>query len=493
VPILGIDIGTQSLKAAVLSEEMAVLGAGSVAYAPSFPRPGWAEQDPGLWLAALRPAIGLALAAARLSTADIRGLAVCGQLDGCVPCNADREAVGAAIIWMDRRGEAALRDIDARLIAERCGLVCDATHMGAKILWLSKQSGLARMWHQPVSFVVEQLTGAAVMSHSLASTTMLYDVRARDWSDELLALFGATRGQMPVIAGETEIAGSLTAEGAALAGLPEGVPVAVGTGDDFSNLLGCGICAPGIVGVSLGTAEAVGALSEREVFDPELLVETHAFPGGRYHLGNPGWLGGGSVRWAAGVLGMSEESFTTAAAAAPAGCEGLVFIPALSGAMAPKWIAGARGSFVGLSLRHRGAHMARAVLEGTAFALRDVVERLAALGVPTDQLRLMGGGARSALWCQIKADVTGRPAEAVADGDASAVGAALLAAVAVGIASDIRTACATLAIDVHRFTPQAQVKPAYDWAYAQYRATFAALEPYWEGPHEIVRPVREDS
>jgi len=391
---------------------------------------------------------------------------------------------------MDRRAGPLLDSVDAATIAARCGLVRDATHMGGKILWSAKDGVQAETWHQPVSFVVAALTGERVMSRSLASTTMLYDLRDRDWSDELVEMFGTHRDRLPSIAGEADIAGRLNRRGSDLTGLSAGTLVAVGTGDDFSNLLGSGIAQPGIVSVSLGTAEAIGALADREAFDRELLVETHAFPGGRFHLGNPGWLGGGSVRWAAALVGLSEDDFVAGAATAPPGCEGLIFIPALSGAMAPRWIAGARGTFLGLSLRHRRAHLARAVLEGTAFAMRDVVDRLEALSVPTDRLRLMGGGARNALWCQMRSDVSGLPVDAMTESDASAMGAAVLAAVAAGRMPDIVTACRAVALELTAYEPNVRLEAAYEDAYAAYRSAFDALEPHWISTS---RPVRADS
>jgi xylulokinase len=490
MPVVGIDIGTQSLKAVVVDDAMRLRGAGSVAYQPTIPGPGKAEQDPQLWLDALGPAIAAALTEARLLPRDIAAVCVCGQLDGCVPTASDGRVVGPAIIWMDRRAEPLLQVIDASIVATRCGLVCDATHMGAKIKWSIANGILAETWHQPVSFIVAALTGERVMSHSLASTTMLYDVRKRNWGDGLLDLFGTRRQQLPAIAPEADVAGRLTERGVELTGLLAGTPIAVGTGDDFSNLLGCGISQAGIVGVSLGTAEAIGTISSKQIFDPGLLVETHAFPDGGFHLGNPGWLGGGSVRWAAQMLGMTEANFTEVARDAPAGCEGLTFIPALSGAMAPRWIAEASGTFVGLSLRHGRAHMARAVLEGTAFAMRDVVDRLGTLGVQTDRLRLMGGGARNAIWCQMRCDVSGRPADALTDSDASAMGAAVLAAVAAGSIPDITTGCSALALDLTTFEPDDQPRSAYDDAYAAYRSAFDTLEPYWVSTS---RPLRDDS
>jgi xylulokinase len=214
--------------------------------------------------------------------------------------------------------------------------------------------------------------------------------------------------------------------------------------------------------------------------DSERLVETHAFPGGLYHLGNPGWLCGGAVRWASALLGCaSDAQFMALAEEAPPGCDGLVFIPALTGAMAPRWNPAARGSFIGLAAGHERGHMARAVLEGTAFAVRDVVERLAALGAASDRLRLMGGGARSRLWCGIKADVTGLPAEIQDVADASALGAALIAAVAAGIAPTLAEAIRRRECDLPFITPQPSCREAYDKSYRFYRDVFAALDPYW--------------
>jgi len=483
VPVLGIDIGTRSLKALVLGDDLRVLGSDSCRYEPTFPQAGWAEQDPALWLAALRPAIGEAIANAGLSRIDITALAICGQLDGCVPTARDGSALGPALIWMDRRGEAEIAHIDPDLVHARCGLVRDATHMGGKIAWLGKRfahRGEVAIWHQPVSFIVAALTGRAVMARSLASTTMLYDLAGRGWDPELVAAFGTTVERLPELAEASEIAGQLTTAGADLTGLPAGLPVAVGTGDDFSNPLGCGVCRPGIVAVSLGTAETVAALAERPILDAERLVETHAYPGGLYHLGNPGWLSGGAVRWASALLGIaSDEAFSALAAEAPPGSDGVLFIPALTGAMAPKWIAGARGSFLGLDASHTRAHLARAVLEGTAFAMRDVVDRLDALGVPTDRLRIMGGGARSRLWCEIRSAVTARPAEVLTSSDASALGAALLALVVAGRSPDVATAAAALPLELTEV--EAPPDTRYEAAHARYRETFAALEPTWRG------------
>ena len=181
--VLGIDVGTQSLKAVIVDADMRVLGEGAVAYRPSFPRPGWAEQDPALWLSALQPAIGAALRSSGMQAADVQSIGVTGQLDGCVPTGANGDALGPCLIWMDRRAEREAELVAPALLRDRTGLVPDASHMGAKIAWLGRNSpaaARAAVWHQPVSFVVAALCGRAVMDHALASTTMLYGLAERE-------------------------------------------------------------------------------------------------------------------------------------------------------------------------------------------------------------------------------------------------------------------------------------------------------------------------
>jgi xylulokinase len=475
VVVVGIDIGTQSLKAVVVDDGAAV-GEAAVAYGADFPRPGWAEQDPRCWLDALAPAIGRALAAAGRAPRDVRGLGIAGQLDGCVAVDERGAARGRCLIWLDRRAGLPALPADFAAIT---GQVADGGHMAAKLRWLAAHAPGAARYHQPVSFVVERLTGAAVMDHALASTTMLYDLAARAWSPPLLAAFGVDAAELPVIAEATAVAGALHAAGAALTGLPAGIPVAVGTGDDFATPLGAGVIGPGRVACVVGTAEVVGALADRPVIDRDGLVETHAYPAGGWFVENPGWMSGGALTWLSEILGEADPSILDAAAAAVApGADGLLFLPALSGAMAPAWRPGARGAFYGLTPAHGRGHLVRAVLEAMAHACRDVVERLAALGLATGDVLLLGGGGQSRTWAQIRADVLGRRHVVAARGDTCAVGAAYLAAVAAGSAPDLQRAIAHAPVAAGvTVEPEARHRGAHDDAYRRYRALFAALEP----------------
>jgi xylulokinase len=499
--VIGIDVGTQSCKAVVCDATLAVLGEGAVPYATRYPRPGWAEQDPAVWEAALAPAIHAALAAARCTPDDVAGLALSGQLDGCVAVGADGRALAPCLIWQDKR--AAVPRLDAAAVLARTGQVLDASHMAPKIRWLLDEGGVrAARFHQPVSYLVERLTGVAVLDPAHASTTLLGDLARGGWSAEQLAAFAIDPAMLPEIRPAHAIAGALTAAGAALVGLRAGIPVAVGTGDDFATPLGAGVVAPGIVACTIGTAEVVGALHGDAVVDgwpsgslpgdgaagavvpadersrrfAGPLVETHAYPAGGWFVENPGWMSGGALTWLGALLGEPDPAALDALAAPIApGADGVAFLPALAGAMTPVWDAGARGAFAGLTAAHGRGHVVRAVLEAMAFAERDVIDRLAGLGVATDRVLVLGGGRRSGLWTQVRADVTGRPHAPAARGDTSAVGAAMLAAVAAGVFPDLAAAAALVPPPGFSVQPRAEHRAAYDDAHAHGHRLFAAL------------------
>jgi xylulokinase len=475
VLVVGVDLGTQSLKAVVCDAGLRVLGAHQVAHPTRFPQPGWAEQDPAAWEAALAPAIGRALAAAGVQPGDIGALAIAGQLDGCVAVDAAGEPLHAALIWQDKRARA--DHAPRERVFAIAGQVADPSHLAPKLRWLRDAGVRGACYHQPTSYLVERLTGARVLDHAHASTTMLYDLAARTWSPELCEAFAIDAHELPAIAEATSIAGVLTARGAALTGLAAGTPVAVGTGDDFATPLGAGVHTPGPVVCAIGTAEVVGALSATPVFDRyEPMLETHAYPGGAYFVENPGWLSGGAVRWTTQLLGLaSDADLDACAAAAPAGAGGITFVPALAGAMTPVWRPNARGTLHGLSNAHTREHVARAVLEGLAFAARDVVERLAELGLATRDVLVLGGGGASAVWTQIRADALARPHHVAARTDTCAIGAAMLASVAAGLQPDLAAACATAPAPARSFAPQGSL----DAAYARYQRVVAQLAPIW--------------
>jgi xylulokinase len=485
--VIGIDLGTQSIKAVVCDEAMTLCGRYAVPCSTNYPGPDAAEQDPAAWLAALAPAVAGALAAANATPDDVAALGVTGQLDGCVAVDTDGAPVHPALIWQDRRAVAETAIADARALFELTGQVADPSHMAPKIRFLRARYPRAARFHQPVTFVVQRLTGEAVIDPALASTTMLLELATARWAPRLLDAFAISPDELPRIAPTTAIAGALTAEGARLTGLRVGTLVAVGTGDDFATPIGAGVVGPGPAICAIGTAEVAGAVSAAPVLDraaAEPMLETHAYPTGAYYIENPGWMAGGAVRWAADLLGLvSDAALDTLAVAAPPGAGGVTFIPALVGAMTPVWRPHARGTLHGLAASHGRGHIARAVLEGLAFAARDVIDRLGALGLPAGRVLLLGGGSRSAVWAQLRADVLGVPHDVAASTDTCPIGAAMIAAVAAGIHPDLAAAAALAPPPARTFEPgSAAAIAAADSAYARYRALVDHLDPLSRAP-----------
>ncbi len=480
VLVVGVDLGTQSLKAVVCDEGLAVRGEHAVGYATQRPAPDRAEQDPRMWEAALGPAIAGALAQAGVGPDAIAAIAIAGQLDGCVAVDRDGEALHPALIWQDRRAVAEAARVDAARVFALTGQVADASHLAPKLAWLRAACPAAARFHQPVSYLVARLTGEAVLDPALASTTMLFELATARWSQVLLDAFEVTARELPRVAPACEVAGGLTAAGAGWTGLRVGTPVAVGTGDDFAAPIGAGIVAPGPIVCAIGTAEVVGGFAATPVLDGagEPMVETHAAPAGGFFVENPGWMSGGAVRWAQGLLGVASDAELDAlAAAAPAGAGGVTFVPALAGAMTPVWRPHARGTLHGLAAGHDRGHVARAVLEGLAFAARDVAARLGTLGLAAREVVLLGGGARSRVWAQIRADVLGVPHHVAARTDATPIGAAMIAAVAAGLADDLVTLAARVPPPAATFAPRRGAQAASDEAYARYRRLVAHLAP----------------
>lgn len=478
--VLGIDVGTQSTKAVLCDESMRVLASASAAYGFGAPRPGHAEQDPHDWQRAVIAVVRACLAAAPQQ--HIAAISVVGQLDGCVPVDADGHASGPCLIWMDRR--ATLPALPADFTA-RTGQVADASHMAAKIRYLQAQaptqSRSGVRFHQPVSFLVEWLCGEAIMDESLASTTMLYEparsggrgaTAAPHWSQALLDAFAISANVLPRIGKASDVAGVLLPERAAELGLPAGVPVAVGTGDDFATALGAGLRAPGTAVCVLGTAEVVGTCADTFVVDGTL-VETHPYPAGGYFVENPGWLSGGALRWLEALVSAPLPVLFAEAATVSPGADGLLFLPALSGAMAPRWNADMRGVFSGLSASHTRGHLLRAMLEAMACAERDVLSQLQAMNLPPSVVATVGGGARSMAWLGIRATITGVPHAPSTMDDACAIGAATLAWCAAG-----RALADVPVVPLGASVPPSEADRAcYDDVYQRYRRLYDAVEP----------------
>ena len=486
--VLGVDVSTTATKAILVDGAGRVVGIASSEYGFEVPHPLWAEQDPGLWWTAARDAIPRALAGAGLSGRDVEAVGLTGQMHGLVLLDAADEVIRPAILWNDQRTSAECDAIRAAIgpahLVEVTGNDALAGFTAPKLAWVRAREREAwdRAAHVllPKDYVRLMLTGVHATDKADGSGTILFDLAARDWSPEMLAALRIDPAWMPPTFEGPEVTGVVTASAAAETGLREGTPVVAGGGDQAANAVGVGAVSPGLVALSVGTSGVTFAVTDRPLFEPAGRVHAfcHAAPG-RWHLMSVMLSAAGSLRWFRDALAPGEAFGDLAAAAGevPAGSEGLLFLPYLSGERSPHPDPLARGAFVGLTLAHDRRHLTRAIMEGVAFGLRDGLDLMVEAGMPRPaQILGSGGGTASPVWRQILADVLDASIATPSTTEGAAYGAAVLAAVGAGWFASVESAAAALV----RATPAAEPgpdAPAYAQGHARYRALYPALAP----------------
>jgi xylulokinase len=497
--VIGCDVGSQGTNCALYAADGTLVGSSYQAYDLSFPFPGAAEQDPDLWPAAVVAGVRELLALVPEGPSAVKGLSFGSQLDGMVVCGADARPLRPAMIWMDRRAEAQAAAVAERITPQdfyrHVGANLDSSHAVFKALWVRDEEpeiwSHATFLMSPGTYVLREVAGAIAVDYSNASSLALLDPRSRKWSAEALAAVELPEHLLPAVVAATEPIALITPEFAESTGLDRATVVAVGCGDEMAATLGAGVFAPGEVCDVVGTAEPVCAASAEPRDDPTMLVECHPHADPEaWLLENPGFVSGGNLRWwrdqfapiergaEAEGLGDAYDLLSREAERVPPGAEGLVFLPCMQGAMAPEWNGAARGVFFGLTLAHSRAHMTRAILEGSAFGLRDILEAMKAAGLDVRRLTIVGGGAKGPLWRQIKADVTGLPVRVPESVETTATGAAILAAVGAGVHRSVADAVsAFVAFRPEEHEPNSERREAYEEAYRRYREVYFALRP----------------
>lgn len=438
--LIGLDVGTTGARAIAIDAGGSVLATAAAEYPLATPRPGWTEQDPEAWWAASQAVLAAVVTA--LETTPL-ALGLTGQMHGSVFLDSADHVIRPALLWNDQRTTRQCREmtevVGEETLLQITGNVAITGFQAPKILWLREEEPAnyrrVRTVLLPKDFVRLRLTGDRATDASDASGTLLLDLQTRDWSPEILSALEIPSEWLPRVHEGSEVTGTVTPEISARLRLPAGLVVAGGGGDNAAAAVGNGIIRPGAVSSSIGTSGVVFAYSDGPRTDARGRLQSfcHAFPGA-YHVMGVTLSAGASFRWwrDTGAAGLDYEALTRLAAQAPPGSEGLIFLPYLAGERTPHLDATARGAFVGLHLRHTSAHLARAVMEGVVFSLRDCIDLVEALGLPVNEIRATGGGARSRLWRQLQADVFGLPIYRNRIDEGPAFGAALLAGVACG-------------------------------------------------------------
>ncbi len=502
--LIGIDVGTSSTKAVLIDESGAVLETVAPEYDFRTPHPLWAEADPADWWDATVKAIRSLLE--KVEPSSVAGVGLTGQMHGMVALDRAGSVLRPCIMWNDQRTAAQCEAITEQVGSERViqltGNPVLPGFTAPKIAWTRENEpevyGNIDKVLLPKDFVRYKLTGEFFTDVSDASGTSLLDVANRAWSEEMLAAFDVPASWMPEVTESPVASTKISMDGAKATGLLEGTPVIAGGGDQAAQAVGCGIVRTGAISATVGTSGVVFAHSDEYRVEPagKLHAFCHAVPG-KWHLMGVMLSAAGSFQWYRNQLCQTEmaaeaaggpdayDALTGLASEAPAGSEGLLFLPYLSGERTPHPDPNARGSFVGLSLRHGKPHLTRAVLEGVCYGLNDSLTLMRNLGIVPDRIILSGGGARSTLWKQMLADVFATPCEMVNAVEGAAYGAALLASVGAGIHSSVEEACnvGIRVTDAVGPGPELEIYKAF---YPRYRALYPALRGEFETLAETV-------
>lgn len=493
--LLGIDVSTTATKALLIDEAGSVVAVAAAEYPFETPRPLWSEQDASLFWDGTVKSVRAVLAKSGIAASEIAGVGLTGQMHGLCALDAAGAPLRPCILWNDQRTAAQCAEITERVgkarVLQLTGNPVLTGFTAPKILWMAQNEPelYARIAHVllPKDYARYRLTGEFYGEVSDASGTSLFDVGQRRWSDEMLSALEIPRSWLPQVTESPVASARISAAAAAATGLVEGTPVIGGGGDQAAQAVGTGIVGEGIISVTVGTSGVVFAQSDAYRVEPagRLHAFCHAVPG-KWHLMGVMLSAAGSFRWFRDAVGQHErflaeqtgrdvyDILTEEAAQAPAGCEGLLFLPYLTGERAPHPDPLARGAFVGLTVRHGKAHLVRAVLEGVSYGLRDSLELMKALGVVSTQVRVSGGGAASALWRQILADVFNTEIVTVNVTEGAAFGAALLAGVGAGIYDSPQDACART-IKITGSTSPGAAAGVYESYYPRYRALYPLL------------------
>lgn len=492
--ILAHDLGTTGNKASLFDVQGNLLGSAFAGYDTEYARPGWAEQDPGEWWRAARESTRQLLQASGRQAAEIRVVSFSGEMMGCLPVDARGRPLRTAIIWADQRAEAEAALIGRRVGPERIytitGHRVSSNYTAAKILWLRN--------HQPEiyartdkvlqakDYVAWKLSGVFATDYSDASGTNLFDLQQRRWSEDIMAAIGLEPGMMPPALPSATVIGTVTRQAAAETGLLPGTPVVIGGGDGGCATVGAGVVHPSDAYNYIGSSSWISFVSRQPLYDPMQRTFTFAhldpdyvFPTGTMQCA------GGSYDWLERILRGDADSrlyqrLDDLASNVEPGARGLFFLPYLIGERSPHWNPRARAAFVGLTMAHGRAEMARAVLEGVAFNLRIILDAFRDQGAQIEALRLIGGGARSALWRQILADVFDlpvlRPRLLV---EATSLGAAIAGGVGIGVYAGYGAASQLIQAEPAE-EPRPRITARYQELYEVFKQAYESLTGVYE-------------
>ncbi len=500
---LGIDVGTGGSRALLVTAEGEVAAGVTAAHEDIIMHQAlWAEQRPENWWDAAREAIRGVLAKAGASGDDVAGVGLSGQMHGLTLLDSDDNVIRPALIWCDQRSQEQVDWINstagAEMVLEQTANPVLTGFTAPKLLWVRDHDAASyervRRVLLPKDYIRFCLTGEYASEVSDASGTALFDVVNRRWATPLIEKLGIDASTLPTVVESAEQTGTISAVAAALTGLKAGTPVVGGAGDQAASAVGNGIVEMGMVSCTIGTSGVVFSHLDKPAYDPEGRVHTfcHAVPG-KWHIMGVTQGAGLSLQWFRNNLGAdfvaraeaeggdAYDLMTAEAANAPAGCEGLQWLPYLMGERTPHLDALARGGWVGVTAKHTRAHLMRSMIEGVTFSLKDCLGIIESLGAEVSVVRASGGGAKSDFWRGILAGAFDRPIATLQTQEGSAYGVALLAMVGTGEYGSVEETCHAVIRERDRLAPDAELAMAYEKTYSVFRGLYPALKESFRG------------
>ncbi|MBS3733469.1 MAG: xylulokinase [Phycisphaerae bacterium] len=504
---LGIDIGTSGTKALLMNAKAKVLATATAEHDISAPKPGWSEQDPDDWWRATVKATRAVTKKAGVDGKRIVGIGLSGQMHGLVITDDAGACLRPSIIWNDQRTARQAANIE-RAVGGRKKLIslvgnpAMTSYTLTKLLWVrdNEPKVYERIRHMllPKDYIRLRLTGEYVGEVADMSGTAMLNQKTRDWSKPILSKFQIDRDILPPVVESHEVTGKVTPAVARKLGIAAGTPVVGGGGDQQSGALGNGVVRASLASATMGTSGVVYVHSRQYRTDPEGRINTYcASVPGEYCMFGCMLSTGGSFQWYRNVLGQAAvdaarkkgvdpyELLTEQAAAAPAGCEGLFWLPYLTGERTPHADPYARACWIGIHSRTTRNELVRSVMEGATFAMNDAVQLLKQLGLRLREIRLSGGGARSAFWRQMQADVYGQKCTTINAEEGPAYGVALLAAAGTGAFSNVREACKAGIKVTRTIKADPKARARYRKLYEQYRRLYPALRDEFPRLHDL--------
>lgn len=493
--LLGIDIGTSACKVALFDQKGKVEAAVSEAYPVYYPHPGWAEQNPDEWWEAVCSAIWKVISSSGIAPEMIAGIGIDGQSWSAIAIDENGKVLANTPIWMDTRAQSICDRVNAEVGAEKifelCGNMLQPSYTTAKILWYKENMPevYAKTYKilQSNSFIGYRLTGAITQDVSQGYGMHCFNMRTGEWDMEMCEALGISGSFLPELVPCHQIIGTVTEKAAELTGLKVGTPVAAGGLDAACGTLGAGVIHPGETQEQGGQAGGMSICIDEYAADPRLILGYHVVPD-QWLLQGGTTGGGGVMRWLEHEFGDYERSiaaekgktslhqYNEEAEQVPAGSDGLVFLPYMAGERSPIWDPNAKGVFYGLDFSKTKGHMIRSCMEGVAYSLKHNLDIAENAGAHVKELLAVGGSANSALWMQIKSDITGKPLAVPFSDTATTLGAALLAGVGVGMYKDFEDAVEQTVKITRRYEPDKTNQAVYEKNYDTYLSLYENLK-----------------